>query len=553
MKSKVLKRVLCLTLAGAMVLGTVGCGGSKDNNNDSNAEKKLAEEQVLRLTMGGEPTILDPYQIQDDNAQPVNYAIHEPLFRIAGEDGKEYEPGLATEVKSNEDATVFTVTLRQGAKWQDGTEFTAEDVVYTLQRAVDPEFASPNANDFFMIKNAEAIVKGEMDKAEIGVKALDDYTVEFTLERTMDYFVDYLKTPGFAPIQKEAGEAHKDLYGSEAEKTVASGPFVLDEWVHDNSITLAKNENYWDAENVTVEKVELSITSDKNAIQGMFQTGDIDIRKVGNDELEQYKDDPTLTTIKRLSSSFIEFNPKVDFLKNIKIREALSIAFDRKAYAKSIIKNEDLAAYGMVPYGIPGTEGGDFREQQGDLVADASTDPKAIDRAKELLAEGLKEEGKTQKDMEEFLQILCVDSEGSKLQAQAVQAMWKDNLGLEVAVTPMQVKMLIPMLVEGTFHCVIGGGNTAAIPEPSQFLAFIYDEGKMNDPAFTELWEKSMVQTGDERTKSIMEAEKYVLEQYVYIPQNFAENKYIMNENMEGLRIWPFGSEYDFKNVKFYE
>lgn len=310
MKSKVLKRVLCLTLAGAMVLGTVGCGGSKDNNNDSNAEKKLAEEQVLRLTMGGEPTILDPYQIQDDNAQPVNYAIHEPLFRIAGEDGKEYEPGLATEVKSNEDATVFTVTLRQGAKWQDGTEFTAEDVVYTLQRAVDPEFASPNANDFFMIKNAEAIVKGEMDKAEIGVKALDDYTVEFTLERTMDYFVDYLKTPGFAPIQKEAGEAHKDLYGSEADKTVASGPFVLDEWVHDNSITLAKNENYWDAENVTVEKVELSITSDKNAIQGMFQTGDIDIRKVGNDELEQYKDDPTLTTIKRLSSSFIEFNLK---------------------------------------------------------------------------------------------------------------------------------------------------------------------------------------------------------------------------------------------------
>ncbi|MFR7445310.1 MAG: ABC transporter substrate-binding protein [Sellimonas intestinalis] len=80
---------------------------------------------------------MDPYQIQDDNAFNVSYAVTEPLFRIAGEDGKDWEPGLATELKENEDATVYTVTLRENAKWSDGTPITAEDVVYSFQRVVD--------------------------------------------------------------------------------------------------------------------------------------------------------------------------------------------------------------------------------------------------------------------------------------------------------------------------------------------------------------------------------------------------------------------------------
>lgn len=293
----------------------------------------------------------------------------------------------------------------------------------------------------------------------------------------------------------------------------------------------------------------MSITSDKNAIQGMYESGDLDIRRIGAEEIAKYEGTPELRTVPRLGVSFIEFNPRIEFLNNIKIREALSIAFDRQAYAENVIKNKKLAAYGMVPYGIRGVEGKDFREQQGDLVKDSATDPDAISKAKKLLEEGLTELGKTQKEMEDFLQIYCVDSEGSKLQAQAVQAMWKDNLGLEIAVSPMQVKMLIPMLVEGTFHCVIGGSNVASYPDASEFFSFIYDEGKMDDPEFISLWEKQMTQIGEERIKTLQEIEKLVLDKYVYIPQNFVENDYAVSENVEGLSIWPFGAEYDFKHV----
>lgn len=549
MKAKSLRKALCVLLAGAMAFGVTACGGGGKKNEGGSGEKVKADEQVLRLSISSEPTILDPFQIQDDTAYNISYAVTEPLFRISGEDGKEWEPGLATDYEVNEDATVYTVKMREDAKWSDGTPITSEDVVYSFQRAVDPTFASPKANDYFELKNAEAVAKGEMDKSELGVKALDEHTVEFTLARSIDYFIDCLKVPGYAPIQKKAAEEFKDLYGAEVENMVFSGPFVVKEWVHDNSITLEKNENYWDAENVTLESIEMSITSDKNAIQGMYESGDLDIRRIGAEEIAKYEGTPELRTVPRLGVSFIEFNPRIEFLNNIKIREALSIAFDRQAYAENVIKNKKLAAYGMVPYGIRGVEGKDFREQQGDLVKDSATDPDAISKAKKLLEEGLAELGKTQKEMEDFLQIYCVDSEGSKLQAQAVQAMWKDNLGLEIAVSPMQVKMLIPMLVEGTFHCVIGGSNVASYPDASEFFSFIYDEGKMDDPEFISLWEKQMSQIGEERIKTLQEIEKLVLDKYVYIPQNFVENDYAVSENVEGLSIWPFGAEYDFKHV----
>ena len=132
MKGKNVKKVLSAVLAGTMLLSLAACGNGNEGNAGSSGEKTKSEDQVLSIALGEEPTILDPYQIQDDNAFNVSYAVTEPLFRIAGEDGKDWEPGLATEFEENEDATVYTVTLREDAKWSDGTPITAEDVVLSL-------------------------------------------------------------------------------------------------------------------------------------------------------------------------------------------------------------------------------------------------------------------------------------------------------------------------------------------------------------------------------------------------------------------------------------
>lgn len=512
-------------------------------------ESNLADEQVLKSFLNNEPSTLDPWQNMSGEAQNLVTAIHEPLLRTAGESGFDWEPGLATDFQANADMTEFTITLRQDAKWSDGTPITADDVVYSFQRVLDPALASERAYIYYLIKNAEAINAGEKDMSELGVVAVDASTIKFTTEQPCDYFDQFLRSSGSAPVQKAAAEQHKDLYGSDVDKLVASGPFKLDEWVHDNSVVLVKNENYWDAANVTLERIEFTITTDSNTLIGMYQTGDLDVLKVANDQVDAYKDAPNFKQSPRLKVSFIEFNPRNEFLGNVKIREALSIAFDRQAYATNIVKNPELAAYGLVPFGVKGLDGGDFREQQGNLVIDSATDPTAVDRAKTLLNEGLAELGKTVEDLQKGFVVQSLASDSAKLQAQTIQAMWKQNLGIDMPVQPMEIGVLLPMLIEGTFDCVIGGGQDSDYADPAGFMNFIYAEGKWDDAQFLALMEKVKTQTGDERIATWMEIEALVLQNFIYIPQVYAVNNWAISDHVQGLNIWSFGYEFDYKYV----
>lgn len=513
-------------------------------------EPVLADEQMLKTFLNNEPATLDPWQNMSGEAQNIVTAIQEPLLRTAGANGFDWEPGLATDLTHNDEMTQFTITLREGAKWSDGTPITADDVLYSFQRAIDPKLASERAYIYFVILNAEAINKGEKDMSELGVLAIDERTIQFTTEKPCDYFDQFLRSSGCAPIQKAAAEQYGDLYGSDVDKLVASGPFKMEEWVHDNSIVLVKNENYWDAANVTLERIEFTITTDTNSLLGMYQTGDLDILKVDNSQVELYKNDPGFTQRPRLKVTFIEFNPRNEFLGNIKIREALSIAFDRQAYATNVVQNPDLAAYGLVPFGVKGLNGGDFREQQGSLVVDSATDPSAIERAQTLLKEGLAELGKTVEDLQTGFVVQCLTSDSAKLQAQTIQAMWKQNLGIEMSVQPMEIGVLLPMLIEGTFDCVIGGGQDSDYADPAGFMNFIYQEGKWDDPTFLALMEKVQTQTGDERIATWMEIEKLVLNNFIYIPQVYAINNWVIADDVKGLSIWSFGYEFDYKYVQ---
>lgn len=548
-KRKALSFILILAMLASLLL--VGCSSSSETVAPSESEEPEAApvEQVFRINIPQEPQILDPFQFRDDHSTSLVYALHEPLFRISDNE-KGYEPGLATDFTMSEDAKTYTVKLREDAKWQDGTPISAEDVVYSFKRAVDPNFGSEKAFDYYVIENAEAIVSGEKSIDELGVKATGDYTVEFKLTSPMDYFINYLVMPGFAPIQVAAGEEYKDLYGTEVDKIVSSGPFVITDWQHDATITLEKNDNYWDSENVSLERVDVSLILDSNTVASMYKVGDLDFMNLGADYIPMYKDDPGFEVLSHVRVSFIEFNPKIEYLNNIKIREALSLTFDRIAYVEKVLQTGDLPAYGLIPPGMTGLDGGDFREQAGDLVSDMGNDSEAIAKAQKLLEEGLSELGKTKEDMEEFLEVLCVDSPGAKKNAQAIQQMWAQNLDLNLTVTPLQVKMLIPMLMDGSFHCVVGGGRTAQTPDPAYMVDFIYHEGKWDDPVYIELMEKSFTQTGDERIKTLMEVEKYVLDKFVFIPQEFGMGSSVIKENIEEFKMYTLTLKYDFKYIK---
>ena len=553
------KKLLSLALALIMILALVACGGDPANNTTTNnntgnqtddtdsGEEKLAAEQVFGFFLNNEPENLDPWVNNNGEASQIIAAVHEPMLRRDSEGG--WIPGLMTDYQTNEDHTVHTLTLREGAKWSDGTDITVEDIVYSYQRALDPELGSAIAYRYFPILNAEAFYKGEVGADELGVKAVDDKTIEITTAEPCDFFVDMMTSAGFAPIQKAAGEKYGDLYGTDVDKVVSSGPFVLTEWTHKNSMVLEKNENYWDAENVKLERVDVTITADTNTLTGMYQSGELGVMRVSNDMLDVYAGE-NIVTNSRMKVTFIEFNPNNEFLSNKNIREAFSIAFNRTLMAEQIMGNGDLAAYGLVPPGVLGLDGGDFREQAGNVVTDAN-DPAEIEHAQELLQTGLDELGKTVEDLQNGFSIQCLS--GGQTQAQAIQNMWKTNLGVEMPVSVLDMNVLLPMLMEGTFDCVIGGGQDSDYRDPQGFMQFIYDEGKWDNEEFRSLVELAHTQGGNERIQTWMDIEKMVLENFIYIPQLYAENNWAVAQNVRGVEIYNYGYEIDFKNVYIVE
>lgn len=558
-------------LALVMIFSLAACGGTKQETktpedkqptetakeNEGNkgteegtktpepAGSELAAEQVFRMAINNEPATLDPWVNNSGEAGVLVAAVHEPMLRKTN-DEKGWEPALMTDYQHNDAYTVHTLTLREGAKWADGTPITMDDVVASFQRVLNPELKSAIAYKYFIISNAEKFYEGQADAAQLGVQAKDDKTLEITTGEPCDYFIDLLTAASFAPVQKAAAESLGDTYGTDVDKIIASGPFKMTEWVHKNAITLEKNENYWDAANVTLEKIEITITSDSNTVQGMYKNDELSILRVSDELLPQYADERIVDN-PQLRNTFIEFNPNHnEFLANKNIREALSITFNRKAFAEQVMHNGALAAYGLVPYGIKGLKGGDFREQAGPVVKDAS-DQAEIDRAKELFAKGLSEIGKTKEDMEKGFAIQCL--ERGKVQAQAIQGMWKSNLGLEMPVSVLDFNVILPMLIEGTFDCVIGGGQDSDYRDPQGFMQFIYDENKWDNAEFKALVEKAHTQTGDERIQTWMDIEKMVLDNFIYIPQVYATNHFAVKANVQGLAIFTYGYQFDFKHV----
>lgn len=252
---KQMSKALAFLLALSMVLALAACGGTDANNADTSningatgisvggdgpsADEELADEQVFTFVLSSDPVSLDPWVSNSSTASLVINAIMEPLLR-QGDTPDTWEPGLCTDYQVNEDATVHTLTLREGLKWSDGTDLTMDDIYNSVLRVLDPDLGSPVAYKYFSILNGEKYYYGEATAEELGVRVIDDTHIEFTTAEPAENFMNTLCTDQLAPIQKAAADEYFDLYGSDAEKVVCSGPFKITEWVSKNSITMVK-------------------------------------------------------------------------------------------------------------------------------------------------------------------------------------------------------------------------------------------------------------------------------------------------------------------------
>ena len=285
------KKVISAALAGTLAVSLLSaCGASNEPQNISDVSSAASSEatsttassestgdaaQELTFVLNNIPDGLDPSVTNNSFAQYVLINCFEGL--VTYDSTGTLVPGNAESWDISDDGLTYTFHLRDGLKWSDGSDLTAEDYVYTIQRVLTPATAAQYvsmATDY--IKNAQEYYDGTATADDLGVKALDDKTLEITLIQPTSYFIDILSMWTFSPVQKATVEANGDKWSTEADTYICNGPFKIASMSMNENVILEKNENYWDAENVSLQKVTFRYVLDQATALTAYESGEVD-------------------------------------------------------------------------------------------------------------------------------------------------------------------------------------------------------------------------------------------------------------------------------------
>ncbi|MGO1371720.1 MAG: peptide ABC transporter substrate-binding protein, partial [Senegalia sp. (in: firmicutes)] len=520
-----------------------------DDSNDDSASGELAEEQVLKMNWQSEPPSLDPQISQDATSSRILIDTLDGLIRL-NEEGEATEgSGMAESWEVSEDGKEYTFKLRD-AKWSDGEPVTAGDFEYSWKRGLNPETASTYAYMIYDIVNAEAYNTGEIkDASEVGVTAEDDKTLKVMLNSPNPAFLSKLQNSIFLPVREDKVKEWGDKYASDVEYMIFNGAFKVVEWEHENKLNLEKNEEYWDAENVKLQRIEGAMTNDPNTIINLYETGELDVINVPSQYLEKYKED--LIKSPEASTFYYTFNTENEFFKNAKIRNAFAMSIDRIKIQESRTQGIVPPAWAFVPPGIPGPEGKTFREANGELIKDVGNGSSA-EEAKKMLDEGLEEIGKTVADMN-GIKFLTFDSENSLQRAQIWQQYWKENLGVDVDIETATFKIKIDRENKKDFAFSYSGW-VGDYNDPMTFMDMWITGGPQNTAGWSNeeydtLIEKAQTTTGDERMQAMMDAEKILMEEMVVSPTDHSVKIYLQNPKVEGIVRLPLAITNGYKTA----
>ncbi|MBO9597847.1 MAG: peptide ABC transporter substrate-binding protein, partial [Cohnella sp.] len=325
---------MALTLAGSLL---AACG----NNNENNAASPSAtpgasapagsnSKQELVMNYRADPPALDVSIAESAASFTILGAISEGLYRL--DKDMNPQPALAAELPQiSEDGLTYTIKLREGLKWANGEPLTAKDFVYSYQRTLDPATKASYAFILTWLKGGQAVQEAktpeELKAAQeaLGVKAINDTTLEITLDQPRAYFTAQLAFLNYYPQNEKFVSAQGDKSGADADKVLGAGPFVLKKWDHEQQLVLEKNPNYWDAANVKLDKVTLNIVKDPSTGLNLFESGKTDYADIKGEDMKNYEGKPELTMKSELVTGYLNFQQKaVPAFANKKVRQAMS-------------------------------------------------------------------------------------------------------------------------------------------------------------------------------------------------------------------------------------
>ncbi|NTJ67450.1 peptide ABC transporter substrate-binding protein [Agrobacterium rhizogenes] len=484
-----------------------------------------AHAATLNIHNGGDPTSLDPQKISGDWENRIDGDIFEGLVT---EDPKDNPiPGQAASWTISPDQKVYTFKLRDGIKWSDGQPVTAQDFVFAFQRLMDPKTAAQYAYLQYTILNAEKINKGEIkDPTQLGVKAIDDKTLEITLENPTPYFLNALMHYTAYPLPKHVVEAKGDQW-VKIGNIVTNGPYKPTEWVPGSHVSMVKSDQYYDAKDVKIDNVNYYTLEDQAAALKRYRAGEFDIlTSFPADQFEWIQKNlpGQAHVVPFLGTYYYVLNATKPPFNDKRVRQALSMAVNREVIGPKILGTGELPMYSWVP---PGTA--NYGEPAYVSWKDEPYKQK-VEEAKKLL----KEAG-FGPDHPLKAQLRYNTNDNHKRIAVAIAAMWKP-LGVDIELYNTETKVHYDEMQRGEVQ--IGrAGWLADYNDPINFLNLLSTGVEMNYGRWSNKDYDALIKQGNEeidlkkRAEIYKKAEQLALDDsaaipiYYYVSQNIVAPK----------------------------
>ncbi len=417
-------------------------------------------EQVFRFAVTDDPDSFDPGYTLNSFAGPVFYNCFMGLVRYNTE--SELVPGAASDWDISDDGLIWTFHLNEGMLWSNGMPVTAGDFAFAWQRVLTPEFGASGAYMLYdYILNAKEFYDGTAEWEDVGIKALDDLTLEVTLATPCSYFTALLATWTYMPVCEAVVSENPD-WATDFDNYVSNGPFKLDSYRMGEGIYLSKNENYWLADEVKLDKVDLMIFQDLTTAFNAYEAGELDgLTRVPSSSIPTLRGRDDFYSIPQFSDTYWMFNTTGEATGDARVREALTISIDRFSLIEDVLQADYVPATGHVPYGYIQSDGQDFREAGGDY---GITDAPQIDRALELLAEAGYED-----PSELTIRVCYYTSDTVKKVAEVLASMWETNLGIHCEIESSEWNVFYDQVLALDYD-VAAMGDAATYLHPMAFL-----------------------------------------------------------------------------------
>ncbi|MBC2268808.1 peptide ABC transporter substrate-binding protein [Listeria sp. FSL L7-0083] len=534
-----------------LTLGLVLAACSSSDSSKDKVTTSTGDKKVVNLMESAEIPSMDSVTGTDGVSFTAQNQVFEGLYYLDKDD--QTQPGVAASAPEiSKDQKVYTIKLRDDAKWSNGTKVTAHDFVYAWQKIANPATAAEYAVLFDgLIANATDIINGKKKPEELGVKALDDTTLEITLENPTPYFHSLLTFPTFYPQNEKYVESQGENYAKDSDHMIYNGPFVMKDWTNTSKEwKYEKNKNYWDKDTVKVDTINMQVVKEPGAAVNLYSTGKLDRATLTGDYAKQKQNDDDYTTEKEAFIYYLKFNQKQagksTLFANENARKAFALSVDKESLVKTVMGNGSTAINGFVPAEFtfnPETKE-DFRKENGDLL---TTDKAA---AKEYWNKAKKELGIDTLTVE----LLGDDQDFNKKSSEFLQSALESNLDgltIKIKTVPYKARLKLDETEDYTLQLTRWGPD---YQDPITFLSTTmtgnnYNRSNYSNKEYDKLLTDASTTYAtqpEKRWQAMLDAEKILMDDVGIAPLYQAGTAALQSPDISGVAHHLFGAPFSY-------